>query len=120
MEMGGGVVDRSTISRDAANPVDHLFSEHLACVYGHVSLPEIEPRTFSFNSPHGACPECQGLGVKREFDPDLIVPNADLTVEEGAMAPWATSNDDSWTRTIAALRSASAFEHPDRPCPGAN
>jgi excinuclease ABC subunit A len=97
MEMGGGVVIINDVS-DPENPSDHLFSEHLACVYGHVSLPEIEPRTFSFNNPHGACPECQGLGVRREFDPDLIVPNPDLTVEEGALAPWATGSDDSWTR----------------------
>jgi excinuclease ABC subunit A len=97
MEMGGGVVIINDIT-DAEKPADHLFSEHLACVHGHVSLPEIEPRTFSFNSPHGACPTCQGLGVKREFDPDLIVPNKDLTIEEGALAPWATGNDESWTR----------------------
>jgi excinuclease ABC subunit A len=97
MEMGDGVVIINDIT-DADNPTDHLFSEHLACVHGHVSLPEIEPRTFSFNSPHGACPTCQGLGVKREFDPDLMVPNKDLTIEEGALAPWATGNDDSWTR----------------------
>jgi len=99
MEMGGGVVIVNDVT-DRDNPVDHLFSEHLACVYGHVSLPEIEPRTFSFNSPHGACPTCQGLGVKREFDPDLIVPNKNLSVEQGALAPWATGSTESWTRTI--------------------
>ncbi len=99
MEMGGGVIIVNDVT-DPANPVDHLFSEHLACVYGHVSLPEIEPRTFSFNSPHGACPTCQGLGARREFDPDLMVPNPNLSVREGALAPWATSSHDSWTRTI--------------------
>ncbi len=97
MEMGGGVVMINDIT-NAESPTDHLFSEHLACVYGHVSLPEIEPRTFSFNSPHGACPTCQGLGVKREFDPDLMVPNKELTIDQGALAPWATGSDDSWTR----------------------
>ncbi len=99
MEMGGGVIIVNDVT-DPAHPVDHLFSEHLACVHGHVSLPEIEPRTFSFNSPHGACPTCQGLGVRREFDPDLMVPNPNLSVREGALVPWATSNHDSWTRTI--------------------
>ncbi len=99
MEMGDGIVIVNDVS-DPDNPVDHLYSEHLACVYGHVSLPEIEPRTFSFNSPHGACPTCQGLGMKREFDPELIVPNQELTIEEGALAPWNTSSQDSWTRTI--------------------
>ncbi|HEX3052575.1 MAG TPA: hypothetical protein VHP83_18085, partial [Aggregatilineaceae bacterium] len=99
MEMGGGIVVVNDIT-DAAKPVDHLFSEHLACVYGHVSLPEIEPRTFSFNTPHGACPECQGLGMKREFDPALIVPNPNLTVREGALVPWEPSSGESWTKTI--------------------
>ena len=99
MEMSGGVVTINDVT-DPDNPTDHLFSEHLACVHGHVSLPEIEPRTFSFNSPHGACPTCQGLGVKREFDPELIVPNPALSVKAGALAPWATGSHDSWTRTI--------------------
>jgi len=99
MEMSGGVVTINDVT-DRDNPTDHLFSEHLACVHGHVSLPEIEPRSFSFNSPHGACPTCQGLGVKREFDPDLIVPNPALSVKAGALAPWATGSHDSWTRTI--------------------
>ncbi len=99
MELGGGVIVVNDVT-DPAHPVDHLFSEHLACVHGHVSLPEIEPRTFSFNSPHGACPACQGLGVRREFDPDLMVPNPNLSVRQGALLPWATSSHDSWTRTI--------------------
>ncbi len=99
MEMGGGVVTINDVT-DPDNPTDHLFSEHLACVHGHVSLPEIEPRTFSFNSPHGACPVCQGLGVKREFDPELIVPNPALSVKQGVLAPWATGSHDSWTRAI--------------------
>jgi len=99
MELGDGVVTVNDVT-DREHPVDHLFSEHLACVHGHVSLPEIEPRTFSFNTPHGACPVCQGLGVRREFDPELIVPNPGLTVRQGALAPWATGHFDSWTRTI--------------------
>jgi excinuclease ABC subunit A len=98
MEMGDGVVVINDVT-DAENPVDHLFSEHLACVHGHVSLPEIEPRTFSFNSPHGACPTCQGLGVRREFDPDLIVPNRELSVGDGALVPWGAAHDDGWQRT---------------------
>ena len=110
MEMSGGVVTINDVT-DPAHPTDHLFSEHLACVHGHVSLPEIEPRTFSFNSPHGACPTCQGLGVKREFDPDLIVPNPALTIRQGALAPWATGSHDSWTRTIL-LQACHAFGIP--------
>ncbi|MGD0856037.1 MAG: excinuclease ABC subunit UvrA, partial [Dehalococcoidia bacterium] len=67
-----------------------LFSEHFACVHCGISLGEIAPRTFSFNSPHGACPACTGLGIKLEIDPDLVVPNRDLTIAEGAIRPWAT------------------------------
>ena len=70
---------------------DLLFSERFACAFCDISLPEIEPRTFSFNSPHGACPECQGLGVKMELDPDLVIPNRDLSLEEGAIVAWGES-----------------------------
>jgi len=99
MELGGGIAIVNDIT-DPDNPRDHIFSEHMACPYGHGSFPELEPRLFSFNTPHGACPECQGLGVRREFDPDLIVPNPNLSIREGALAPWATGSQDSWTRRI--------------------
>ena len=65
-----------------------LFSEHFACVYDGISLGEITPRTFSFNSPHGACPECTGLGVKLEIDPVLVIPNKELSIAAGAIRPW--------------------------------
>jgi len=71
---------------------DLLFSEHFACDECGLSLPEIEPRLFSFNSPFGACPECQGLGTKLEIDPKLIIPNPRLTLAEGAIRPWATAS----------------------------
>jgi len=64
-----------------------LFSEHFACVHCGISLGEIEPRTFRFNSPHGACPACSGLGVKMEIDHDLIIPNKELSIAEGAIHP---------------------------------
>lgn len=67
---------------------DRLFSEHFACLHCGISLPEIEPRTFSFNSPQGACPTCDGLGTKLEVDPDLIF-NVERTLAEGAIRPWA-------------------------------
>jgi excinuclease ABC subunit A len=67
---------------------DLLFSEHFACAQCGFSLGEIEPRTFSFNSPHGACPACAGLGVKLEIDPELIVPNKELSLSKGAIQPW--------------------------------
>ena len=68
-----------------------LFSEHLACVHCGISLGEIEPRTFSFNNPHGACPTCTGLGFRHEIDPDLVL-NKELSVMEGALRPWQSHN----------------------------
>ena len=72
---------------------DQLFSEHFACVVCGISVGEIEPRTFSFNNPHGACPACTGLGYRLEFDPDLLVPNARLSLGEGAVHPWSKSTN---------------------------
>ena len=72
-----------------------VFSEQFACVRCSISLPEIEPRTFSFNSPHGACPECTGLGYKLEVDPNLVIPNKSLSLLEGAVAPWTRSGASS-------------------------
>ncbi len=74
-----------------------LFSEQFACVHCGISLGEIAPRTFSFNSPHGACPDCTGLGTTLEIDPDLVIPNPDLTISEGAIQPFARmSTTQSW------------------------
>ncbi|PIZ89332.1 MAG: excinuclease ABC subunit UvrA, partial [Candidatus Nealsonbacteria bacterium CG_4_10_14_0_2_um_filter_37_10] len=66
-----------------------VFSEHFACEECGISLPELEPRLFSFNSPYGACPACQGLGEKLEVDPKLVIPNLNLSIAEGAIFPWA-------------------------------
>ena len=73
-------------------PEDLLFSEHLACPEHGVSLPEIEPRTFSFNTPHGACQDCQGLGSKLEIDPDLIIPDNERSLNEGAIVAMEWNN----------------------------
>lgn len=78
-----------------------IFSEHFACVYCNISLPEISPRSFSFNSPHGACSDCHGLGTKLEVDPNLLVPNPRLTLAEGAIVPWAkTASRLGWYNRI--------------------
>jgi len=100
LELGDGVVIINNISLDP--PQDILFSEHLACVHGHGSLPDIEPRTFSFNTPKGACPDCQGLGFRLEFDPDLIVPNPDLSLAQGAVSGngWNLEEESSWGRGL--------------------
>ncbi|KPK78852.1 MAG: excinuclease ABC subunit A [candidate division Zixibacteria bacterium SM23_73] len=78
---------RSTYKVQPSN--DLVFSEHFACEKCGISLPELEPRLFSFNSPFGACPACQGLGEKLEVNPELVIPNKNLTINEGAIMPWA-------------------------------
>ena len=85
LKLGGGVVLISI-----ADGEEMLFSEHFACVTCGISLGEMAPRTFSFNSPHGACPACTGLGIKLEIDPDLVIPNKGLSIAEGAIKPWST------------------------------
>ena len=85
---GEGVVEVLRESSDAGDSEALVFSEQFACAKCNVSLPEIEPRTFSFNSPHGACSECTGLGFKLAVDPDLIIPNKDLSLSQGAVTPW--------------------------------
>ena len=103
LQLGEGIIIVHNLSADP--PEDLLFSEHFACVHCGVSLPEIEPRTFSFNSPHGACPECQGLGTKMELDPDLIIPNKELSLAEGAIHPWNGSkrNDSYYVQLLKAV-----------------
>ena len=91
LKLGNGSVIVNKLTGAAERGDDLLFSEHFACPFCDISLPEIEPRTFSFNSPHGACPECQGLGVKMELDPNLIIPNRDLTLADGAVVAWGES-----------------------------
>ncbi len=76
---------------------DHLYSEKFTCPKDNISLPEIEPRSFSFNSPHGACPVCNGLGVIKKVDPKLVI-NPNLTISEGAILPWARIvGSESWS-----------------------
>ena len=87
LKQGEGVVKLL----DAETNEEQVFSEQFACVYCGISLGEIEPRTFSFNSPHGACAECTGLGFRLEVDPELVIPNKDLTLAQGAVQPWARS-----------------------------
>lgn len=96
LKQGQGVVIVNDVT-DRENPVDTMYSEHLACGNGHGSLPEIEPRTFSFNSPNGACPECQGLGVRMEFAPEMIVASGDVTLRDGAVSAPGWGNTDSYS-----------------------
>ena len=80
-----------------------LFSEQFACPEHGVSLPELQPRIFSFNSPHGACPRCTGLGAQQEIDPDLLVPDPSLSISEGALVPWAVGNSSFYESVINAI-----------------
>ncbi|MCL0037041.1 excinuclease ABC subunit UvrA [Dehalococcoidia bacterium] len=91
LKLGGGVVLIAI-----ADGEELLFSEHFACPHCGISIGEITPRTFSFNSPHGACPACTGLGVKSEIDPTLVIPNKELSLAEGAILPWAKSGSSNW------------------------
>jgi excinuclease ABC subunit A len=79
------------------------FSENFACPEHGVGLPELEPRIFSFNSPHGACPRCTGLGAQQEIDPDLLVPDASLSIGEGALVPWSLGNSSFYESVIQAI-----------------
>jgi excinuclease ABC subunit A len=95
LKLGEGVVLVSRV--DGKETSDHLFSEQYSCPYDGFALGEIEPRSFSFNTPHGACPTCQGLGVKKEIDPDLVAPNKDLSLAGGAIkANGAAKDQDSY------------------------
>jgi excinuclease ABC subunit A len=93
------------IKNDGVEGEDILLSSDFACPLGHMNLPEINPRNFSFNSPHGACPDCTGLGTRLEIEPDLIIPNKRLTIAEGAIRPWSkTTSRLSWYgRILVAL-----------------
>ncbi len=93
LKVGEGYLTIQNLSVDP--PQDLFFSEHLACPEHGVSLPEIEPRTFSFNTPHGACPDCQGLGSRLEIDPDLLIPDCDRSLNEGAIVAleWSSGRD---------------------------
>ncbi len=107
LELGEGIV----IVHDSDKEEDHLFSEHFSCPHCHVSLPAIEPRNFSFNSPHGACPTCTGLGTRLEVDPELVIPNKRLTVAQGAIRPWSrTSANQTWFyRILTAVAKEQGF-----------
>ncbi len=90
-------------------PIDLFYSEHLSCPEHGVSLPEIEPRNFSFNTPHGACPTCQGLGIKQEIDPDLLIPDKDVSLNDGAIVAmeWNDARDQGkyyWQMLSAAAK----------------
>ncbi len=103
--LGGGLVILEFVDRSPADPDrERTFSEHLACLYDDLSFDELEPRSFSFNSPYGACPSCTGLGTKKQVDPELVVPDPSLSLAAGAVHPWAGGhNAEYFGRLLTAL-----------------
>ncbi len=89
---------------------DRLFSRRLACTFCGVSMPEMTPRAFSFNSPHGACPECQGLGAVYDFDPARLVPDDSLSLQQGAIAPWAKGDKKLVREALSGLSRTFAID----------
>ncbi|BAT60689.1 UvrABC system protein A [Variibacter gotjawalensis] len=94
---------------DQSGPERIMFSEKFACPVSGFTIPEIEPRLFSFNNPFGACPDCGGLGVEQMIDPDLVVPDKELSLKKGALAPWAKSSSPYYTQTLEALSRSYRF-----------
>jgi excinuclease ABC subunit A len=105
-QLGDGLVSIDLVDEDRSL----LFSEKFACPDHGVSLPELQPRIFSFNSPHGACPRCTGLGAQQEIDPDLLVPDPSLSIDEGALVPWSVGNSGFYESVIQAI--AERYEIP--------
>ncbi|WP_182086991.1 excinuclease ABC subunit UvrA [Aureimonas sp. ME7] len=95
-------------------PRQLLFSEKFACPVSGFTIPEIEPRLFSFNNPFGACPRCDGLGAQQQIDPKLIVPDENRTLKNGAIAPWAKSTSPYYGQTLEALGREYGFKQTDR------
>src|SRR3712207_4141411 len=94
-----GLIEIETVPRDG-DPVVTTYSERFACLHCGTSMPELEPRMFSFNSPHGACPRCTGLGSQMEIDPELVVPDPSLSVGEGAVLPWTNGQASGYYDSI--------------------
>ncbi len=97
------LADGIAIAEDADSGKQTIFSAKFACPVSGFTIPEIEPRLFSFNNPFGACPACDGLGTKLFFDPDLIVPDERLSLREGAIAPWNTQSTQYYAQTLDSL-----------------
>jgi excinuclease ABC subunit A len=100
--LADGMIEVETVPREGAGEVT-LYSEKFACPDHGPVIPELEPRIFSFNSPHGACERCTGLGSQMEIDPDLVVPDPALSIGEGALAPWANSSSDYYEQITQAI-----------------
>ena len=105
LELAEGIASIAVTTHEGHEEIQ-TFSQSLACTYCGLSFDEMNPRNFSFNSPYGACPTCDGLGTRLEVDPELVVPDPDLSVSEGALAPWASATLEYWYRVLEAVGAA--------------
>ena len=112
LALSGGLVTLDFVDAAEDDPArERTFSEHLACLDDDVSFEELEPRSFSFNSPFGACPDCHGLGTQMVVDPELVVPDAAMSLAEGAVSPWSGAHtSDYFMRLLEALADTLAFD----------
>src|SRR4051794_690936 len=101
--LADGMVEVETVPRGDEPAETVVYSERFACLHCGLSMPELEPRSFSFNSPHGACPRCTGLGSQMEIDPELVVPAPTLSLAEGAILPWSTGQSAYYDQITAAI-----------------
>ncbi|AUG80129.1 excinuclease ABC subunit A [Kitasatospora sp. MMS16-BH015] len=111
LRLSGGMVVLDFVDLPADDPErERMYSEHLYCPYDDVSFEELEPRSFSFNSPFGACPECSGLGNRMEVDPELVVPDEEKSLDEGAIHPWSQGHTKEYfSRLVDALAGELGF-----------
>jgi excinuclease ABC subunit A len=111
LKLAEGVAEVQLVPRDGEDLDEEIltFSQHLACPTCGLSFDELAPRNFSFNSPYGACPHCAGLGTRFEVDPDLVVPDPDLSIDEGAIQPWSGARSEYFTRVLDAVAATYGF-----------
>jgi excinuclease ABC subunit A len=99
IEAAAGLAE-GLVAVDVVDGERQLFSQNFACPDHGVSLPELQPRVFSFNAPHGACPRCTGLGSQQEIDPDLVVPDPSLSIDDGALVPWSLGGSSGFYEAV--------------------
>jgi excinuclease ABC subunit A len=110
LKLAEGVAEVEIVPKnETTDPETLVFSEHLACMHCGLSFEELAPRNFSFNSPYGACDTCDGLGTKFQVDPELLVPDDDLSIDDGAIAPWSGFRGEYFKRVLAAVGDDSGF-----------
>jgi excinuclease ABC subunit A len=113
LRLAGGMITLDFVDLAEDDPHrERMYSEHLYCPYDDLSFEELEPRSFSFNSPFGACPECTGLGIRMEVDEELVIPDPEMTLNEGAIAPWSGSGqaNDYFSHLLEGLGDELGFD----------